>query len=353
MKQKTMKILIATDAFYPQVNGVVTTLTNVGEQLEQMGHEVVFLHPNYPGLKTFPLPSYPEIRLPWNVWVVGDIIRKIQPDAIHVATEGTLGLAARTFAYFHKLPITTSYHTKTPEYIKARFSWFPLALGYWFMRWLHKDSRVVLVTTESMKQELDAWSLHKNMLVWRRGVDLNLFHPDRRTLLYTSSFPTLLYVGRISVEKNLEAFLNLPMYAGRKVLVGDGPDRRRLQAKYPEALFRGYKTGEDLARAYADADVFVFPSKSDTFGLVMLEAAACGTPVAAYPVTGPKDVVINGKNGWLDNDLETAVNRALMINRNDVRKFTEQHYSWNQTAETFLNALVPITWRWEQLRAKK
>ena len=344
-----MKILIVTDSWHPLVNGVVFTLENTAKTLELWGHEVVFIHPSLPEFKTFPLIGYPEIRLAWNVWKVGGMIQQIKPDAIHIATEGTLGLAARTFCYRKKLPITSSYHTKTPEYIKHRLPWFPLSWGYRFMRWLHRDSRTVLVTTDSMRQELDAWTLHKNLVVWSRGADLELFHPSLRWNKPADSPRNLVYVGRVSIEKNLESFLDLDIPNTRKIIVGDGPDRNRLEAAYPDALFTGYKHGETLARAYADGDVFVFPSKTDTFGIVMIEANACGTPVAAYPVTGPKDFVVNGKNGYLNDDLQTAIEQCFTLNREDVRQYAEERYSWESSAKTFFDVLVPITKRWKKI----
>lgn len=346
-----MKILIVTDAWFPQINGVVRTLEQTGKQLEQQGHDVVYLTHQWPGLKTFPLPTYPEIKLVWNIWKIGDIIREIQPDAIHIATEGTLGMAARSFCYFHKLPITSSYHTKTPEYIKERFPWFPLALGYWFMRWLHRDSRAVLVTTESMKKELDSYSLHKNLVVWTRGTDYSVFNPQRRTV-ETTKEKTLLYVGRVSVEKNIEAFLDIHIPNTHKVVVGDGPQLQELKDKYFGVNFVGAKTGVELAEYFANADVFVFPSKTDTFGIVMIEAAGCGTPIAAYPVTGPIDFVVNGINGYLDEDLQTAIELALRVDRCLCHEYTKNHYSWELCASIFRNTLVPVTWRWKQLKSK-
>lgn len=343
-----MKILIVSDAAPPQVNGVVNTLKYTGKELEKKGHEVVFLTPSHPKFKTFPAPSYPEIRLVWNLWHVGKIIKDLKPDAIHIATEGTLGMAARMFCYRKKLPVTSSYHTKTPEYIKKRLPWFPLSWGYRFMRWLHRDSRAVLVTTESMRRELDAWSLHPNLIVWSRGVDLELFNPDLRWADALDP-PTLIYVGRTSVEKNIEAFLSLPEGLGNKIVVGDGPDRERLERQFPDAWFVGYKHGKELASMYANASVFVFPSKTDTFGIVMIEANACGTPVAAYPVTGPLDFVKNGLNGILDDDLESAVRQALTLDREVTRTYVEENYAWSRSAEIFENVLIPITNRWDLL----
>lgn len=343
-----MKILIVTDAWFPQVNGVVTTLSTTEKELTDLGHDVVILHPGYEGLKTFPLPSYPEIRMPWNVWRVGKIIKKIRPDAIHIATEGTLGLAARTFCYRKRIPITSSYHTKYPEYIKERLPFIPLSWGYKFMRWVHRDSRAVLVTTETMKKELDAWSLNPNLVIWSRGVDADTFNPAERTRtkIDIDGIPRLVYVGRVSVEKNIEAFLNIDDMLGDKVVVGDGPQRKELEKNYPNVKWLGYKKGKELAKEYANADVFVFPSLTDTFGLVMIEANACGTPVAAYPVAGPIDIVVEGINGSLDKDLEAAVTSALKIDREGVRTHTVDTYSWAKSTHIFFSKLVPITNRW-------
>lgn len=338
-----MKILIVTDAWHPQINGVVRTLENTGRELEKKGHIVKFLTPQNVLFRTFPLPSYPEIKLPWNVWRVPDAFKVYDPDVVHIATEGTLGVAARMYCYKHNIPTTSSYHTKIPEYIQERFSFVPLELGRKYMRWLHKHNEKVLVTTPSMKEELEQWNLHQNLIVWRRGVDLEMFNPKYRNRLGQYDHPVLLYVGRVSVEKNLNAFLSLPTNLGHKVIVGDGPDKSKLLFKHPEVTFTGYKHGHELASIYANADVFVFPSKSDTFGLVMLEAMASGTPVAAYPVTGPKDVIINGVNGFMDENLQLAVEHALNIDRSYVRTHTEVHYSWEQCAATFEKHLIPIT----------
>lgn len=328
-----MKILIISDAAAPQVNGVVTTLANVGIALSNKGHQVEYLtHENF---KTFALPTYKEIRLAWDVWNVGKRIKQIKPDAIHIATEGTLGIAARIYCARKGLEFTTSYHTKTPEYIKERLPIFPLSLGYAFMRWLHRPSAAVLVTTASVKQELIAKGFDPNKLVvWSRGADYEIFNPSRRdSELYDT---VLLYAGRVAVEKNLEAFLELNYQTAIKVVVGDGPDRKRLEAKYPDVMFVGYKKGVDLATWMAQADVFVFPSRSDTFGIVMIEAAACGTPIAAYPVTGPKDFVKQGVNGVLDEDLSVAISKALTLDRTECSSYTMKHYSWDTCADILL-----------------
>ncbi|OOZ12284.1 glycosyltransferase family 4 protein [Solemya velum gill symbiont] len=337
-----MKILIITDAWFPLVNGVVHTLDNTSKELVKRGHEVVVIHPGLTPFRTFSLPTYAEIRLPWNPWRVGGMICKAAPDAIHIATEGTLGIAARLFCGRRGIPYTSSYHTKTPEYIQCRFRWFSLAVGYAFMRWLHKKSSAVLVTTESVKRELDERKLHPNLLVWSRGADFDLFHPDKRTRVKRR--PVLAYVGRVSIEKNLEAFLDLPDDHYDKVIVGDGPDLVRLRKEYdlPSISFVGYKHGAELAEAYANADVFVFPSKTDTFGIVMIESNACGTPVAAYPFTGPVDFIVNGVNGYCNPDLQAAVERSLKLDRAKVRGHVVAHYSWQHVTDLFEDALIHI-----------
>jgi len=341
-----MNILIVTDAWHPQINGVVRTIENVGKHLTNRGHEVFYLTPLWPGLKNFPVPSYPEIKIPWNVWRVGKIISSIKPDAIHIATEGTLGIAAQMFCNKRGLPFTTSYHTKTPEYIKERVHWFPLSWGYNIMKWLHKKSKAVLVTTDSMKRELEQYNFHNNMVVWTRGTDLELFHPNKGTRTEQNEPPILIYVGRVSVEKNLEAFLELSSEF-TKIVVGDGPDRHFLEKMYPDTEFVGYIQGEELAQMLADSDVFVFPSKTDTFGIVMIEANACGIPVAAYPVTGPKDFVECGVNGYLDQVLEVAVYECLDegVDRQTIRNYVEQNYSWKRCVDIFEQHLVPVEYQ--------
>lgn len=343
-----MKILIVTDAWEPQVNGVVRTLQATAKELDAMDHDVRFLTPLDDCFSNFPLPSYPEIKMPWNAWWhVGTLLKQIKPDAIHIATEGTLGIATSMFCRRKKIPFTTSYHTKTPEYIKARFPWVPLSWGYNFMRWHHKGSRACLVTTKSMKEELDAWNIHSNLTVWSRGVDFDIFKPEaefnRNALL-----PVLTYVGRVSVEKNLEAFLDLPNDQFIKQIVGEGPDFERLKSKYDHKNIRflGYKYKEELAQVLAKTDVFVFPSLTDTFGIVMIEANACGAPVAAYPVTGPKDFIVNGVNGYTNNDLYTAVQDCLTLDRSTVYEYVRDNYSWEKTAHIFLDTLVPVSVRW-------
>ncbi|MDE1830301.1 MAG: glycosyltransferase family 1 protein [Thaumarchaeota archaeon] len=340
-----MKILIVTDAWHPQVNGVVRTLDEVGKQLINQGHNVRFLTPLE--FRTFAVPTYKEIKLPWNIWKVSSIIKDFNPDAIHIATEGTLGIAARWYCTRHKIEFTSSYHTKFPEYIKLRFPFIPLWLSYKFMRWVHSWSKTILVTTESMKQELIEHKFKAPIVVWSRGVDYEIFNPSRRfnSVHQNENRPpvkTLLYVGRVSIEKNLEAFLKLEMPNTIKVIVGDGPARKKMEDQYPYTAFLGYKDGIELAMEIANADVFVFPSKTDTFGIVMIEAAACGTPVAAYPVTGPIDFVKDGINGSLNENLEQAIKTALTIDRKCCYEYTKANYSWEYCAKIFFDTLALI-----------
>ena len=326
-----MKILVVTDAWFPQTNGVVTTLTNVLDELGAQGHRVAIIEPGC--FPTVPLPGYAEIALAATPWRVPPLIEAMDADAVHVATEGPLGLAARGHLVRSKVPFTTSLHTKFPEYIHERVG-LPLALGYRFLRWFHGPAANTLVTTSSHRRELEAWGL-KHLTVWGRGVDTSRFRPlsDRSA----RTRPRLLYVGRVAVEKNIDAFLSLPGDAD-KVVVGDGPNRADYQRRFPDAEWCGYRFGDELVASYADADAFVFPSVTDTFGLVMLEAMACGTPVAAFPVTGPKDVVQNGVNGALDEDLGRAVERALAVSRRSCRDFALAN-DWRAVVERFLGAL--------------
>ena len=330
-----MKLLLITDAWEPQTNGVVTTLKQVTEELIQRGFDLAVLHPGL--FKTLPLPSYPEIRVAINPWRVRRMILRERPDTIHIATEGPIGIAARLFLTGRSIPFSTSLHTKFPEYIASRTGLSP-AIGYAFLRWFHRAASATLVTTASHRRELASWGL-THLVVWGRGVDTRRFVPRRRC---SGARPRLLYVGRVAVEKNLEAFLELRCEAS-KIVVGDGPARAALQMRYHDVEWAGYRYGADLADYYGDADVFVFPSRTDTFGLVMLEAMACGTPVAAYPVTGPIDVVVDGVNGALDADLGAAVRRALTIDRNECRHFALAH-GWDAVARRMMAHLPLIDW---------
>lgn len=334
MKQK---ICLVTDAWFPQVNGVVTTLSHIETEVTKKGYDVTIIHPGL--FKTFPLPTYQEIKVPKNLRVAYEKVKEAidEADAVHLATEGILGWLGRLYCHKNNIQYSTSYHTKFPEYFKARFPFIPLSAGYSVMRWMHNKAYKVLVTTKSMQEELDKWGID-NMIVWNRGVDTNIF-----TIIddvkRDPENPIIGYVGRVSVEKNMEAFLTLPDSLGRKVVVGDGPDLEKLKAKYPDVEFVGYKFDYQLVEWYNKMDVMVFPSKTDTFGLVNVEAMACGTPVAAFPVTGPKDIIKEGVNGSLSNNLEEAVNKCLTLDRKQCRLYVELHYSWANTIDPYLDAL--------------
>ncbi len=337
-----MKILIVTDAWEPQMNGVVRTLSKTVDELRLAGHTVEVISPS-DGYWTIPLPTYPDIRL--APFAKPDMERRIVrfgPEAIHIATEGPLGQAARTLCMKWAMPFTTSYHTKFPEYIKARFPFIPLSLPYKFVRDFHNSGGTTMVTTPSMVEFLHERGF-TNLRPWARGVDLTVFNPKKRAApedVYKDlPRPIFVNVGRVAVEKNIEAFLKLDL-PGSQVIVGDGPQMEQLRNKYPKAHFVGAKFGEDLARYFADADVFVFPSKTDTFGLVIIEAMATGTPVAAYPVTGPIDIVPGSKAGVLDDDLKAACLACLDLRREDAVAHAQQ-YSWKAVSQTFFEYLTP------------
>jgi glycosyltransferase involved in cell wall biosynthesis len=332
------RILIVTDAWTPQVNGVVRTLTTVANELRAMGHVVEVIGPDR--FRTFPCPTYPDIAL--SLLPRRRLIRMIEqfkPDALHIATEGPLGLAARSWARRHGKAFTTAFHTRFAEYIHARMR-IPTRPIYAWMRRFHGAGQGTMVATASLREELTRRGF-SNIRAWSRGVDLDLFKPEPRED-WGLPRPVFLYVGRVAVEKNIGAFLDLDL-PGSKVVVGDGPRLPMLRREYPKVTFTGPRFGEALARAYAGADVFVFPSRTDTFGLVILEALACGTPVAAFPVTGPKDVMADaaGLIGAVDNDLRAAALRALEGDRAACRAHAER-YSWRACAEMFLSHLMPL-----------
>lgn len=332
-------IAIVTDAWYPQVNGVVRTLHTIAEHLEKRGHRVHIIHPGL--FKTVPLPGYSEIKLSVFPYykLVHLLTRIFKPDTLHIATEGTLGLAARRFCLRNDLRFTTAYHTKFPEYVNVRTG-LPLSVGYRALRSFHGKSARVLVATPSLKTELETYHF-KNLVLWSRGVDTALFRPEMESI-FTLNLPkpVMLYVGRVAPEKNLDAFLNLKL-RGTKIVIGEGPALKPLSLKYPDVIFPGFKGGADLVRYYAGADVMVFPSLTDTFGLVLLEANACGTPVAAFPVTGPIDVIQPGINGALNWNLESAIEAALTVDRETCRT-AALGYSWEVCATKFTEALVPL-----------
>jgi glycosyltransferase involved in cell wall biosynthesis len=331
-----MRILIATDAWHPQVNGVVRTLTSLARSASALGAEVSFLTPD--GFPSVGVPTYPGLRiaLPNR----REIVRRIEaasPDAIHIATEGPIGWAVRAYCIRRKLAFTTSYTTRFPEYIAVR-TIIPAGLSYAVLRHFHAAAAMTMVATASLRQELGARGFRK-LGTWTRGVDTDLFRPDGAAELDLPR-PIFMTMGRVAVEKNLEAFLalNLP---GSKVVIGDGPQKALLQRRYPKAGFLGEKTGADLTSHLAAADVFVFPSLTDTFGVVQLEALACGTPVAAFPVTGPLDVIADHPVGALDTDLRSACIRALGISREACRSFALER-SWENSARQFIGNLSAL-----------
>ena len=331
-----MRILLATDAWEPQVNGVVRTLSRTVAECRAMGHQVELVSPDQ--FKTIPCPTYPEIRLALGAYEeMRERFRAFEPEAIHISTEGPIGLAARRICLEWKLPFTTSYHTKFPEYISARFP-VPVSAGYAYMRWFHKPSGRLMVATPSMRDELASHGF-RNISPWSRGVDTEMFAPDLGTVYEGLERPIWVNVGRVAVEKNIENFVKLDL-PGTKVVVGDGPAREELARKYPEVKFLGAKYGDDLAKYYSDADVFVFPSLTDTFGLVILEAMATGTPVAAFPAPGPIDIIPGSNAGAIDEDLRTACLKALECDRAAVRAYAEQ-FSWRASAEQFVENLQP------------
>jgi len=330
-----MRIMIVSDAWFPQTNGVVNTLSQTATWLGRFGHEVALL--TAAEHRTAACPTYPEIRLAlWPYARVARRIERFKPQALHIATEGPLGWAARRYARRHAMAFTSSYHTQFPQYLRTRLP-IPLAASYAVLRGFHGAASRTLVSTPSMQAEL-AQRGFCNLVRWRRGVDTALFRPRAKAFLRLPR-PIALYVGRIAVEKNVEAFLRMP-WEGSKLLLGDGPERVRLAQAYPQALFAGFRFGEDLASHIAASDVMVFPSQTDTFGLVNLEAMACGVPVAAYPVTGPIDVIEEGRTGALDWDLARAAGRALVLDAAACRAQALRS-SWEQCSREFESHLAP------------
>ena len=331
-----MRILIATDAWHPQVNGVVRTLTSLARSAAALGGEVSFLTPD--GFPSLAVPSYPGLRvaLP-NRREIARRIEAASPDAVHIATEGPVGWAVRAYCHRRRLAFTTSYTTRFPEYIAVR-SIIPAAVGYAVLRHFHAAAAMTMVATASLRQELGERGFRK-LGFWTRGVDTDLFNPDSPARLDLPR-PIFMTMGRVAVEKNLEAFLALDL-PGSKVVIGDGPQKAALEHKFPKVKFLGEKTGADLTSHLAAADVFVFPSLTDTFGVVQLEALACGTPVAAFPVTGPLDVIADHPVGALDHDLRSACLRALGMSRQSCRNFAIER-SWENSARQFIGNLTAL-----------
>jgi glycosyltransferase involved in cell wall biosynthesis len=332
-----MRIAIITDAWHPQINGVVRTLGKIIDWLTEQGHQVLVVEPS--AFKTLPLPSYPEIRLSlFPGRKVAQMLHEFAPEAIHISTEGPLGLAARKYALSRELPFTTAYHTRFPEYVRERVP-IPLSISYMWVRWFHNPAQRVMVSTESLRRELAGQGL-KHLVIMSRGVDTDLFVPREHKNLLGGKQPAFLYLGRVAVEKNIEAFLSLDL-PGKKHVIGDGPALHALKEKYPSVRFHGYKTGKELARHLACADVMVFPSRTDTFGLVILEALACGVPVAAYPVQGPVDIIENGSSGFVSEDLREAALQALQVDPRSCRERALQ-FSWDAVGEQFFSNLLPL-----------
>ncbi|THD68599.1 MAG: glycosyltransferase family 1 protein [Bradyrhizobium sp.] len=331
-----MRILIATDAWHPQVNGVVRTLTSLARSAAAFGAEIEFLTPD--GFPSIGVPTYPGLRvaLPNRREIAGRI-EAASPDAIHIATEGPIGWAARAYCRRRNLAFTTSYTTRFPEYIAVR-SIIPLSMSYAVLRHFHAAAAMTMVAATSLKQELGRRGFRK-LGTWTRGVDTGLFTPDEPVELDLPR-PVFMTMGRVAVEKNLEAFLALEL-PGSKVVIGDGPQKAELARRYPKVKFLGEKTGKDLPRYLAAADVFVFPSLTDTFGVVQLEALACGTPVAAFPVTGPLDVIADHPVGALDSNLRSACIRALGMSRQACRNFALER-SWENSARQFIGNLSAL-----------
>ncbi|HMC94699.1 MAG TPA: glycosyltransferase family 1 protein [Polyangia bacterium] len=310
------RLALVTDAWLPQTNGVVITLCRLVKHLESQGTEVLVISPD--GHRTIPCPSYPEIRVACDPWKAIGRIRAFEPDAVHVATEGPLGFSTIAWLRMRGLRFTTSFHTRYPEYLSARFP-VPLEWGYELVRWFHRKAEHTLVSSISLLRELERKQVGRQLVHWPRGVDSDCFRPDRRRGdVYELPGPVWLYVGRVAIEKSLEDFLALPL-RGTKVVVGDGPAREDLQRRFPDVVWRGYRFGEDLAAHFASADCFVFPSRTETFGNVILEALASGLPVASVPAPGPIDLIEEGVNGAIDDNLFAACERALPLSRERAR----------------------------------
>jgi glycosyltransferase involved in cell wall biosynthesis len=326
-----MRILVATDAWVPQINGVVRTLTALAKAMEGRGVEVTFLTPD--GMPTVALPSYPDIRLALpSPRRIAARIAEIKPDAIHIATEGPIGFMTRRYCGARGRPFTTSFHTRFADYVSARWP-VPERLSWSALRWFHNAGRGTMTATASLADELSGRGF-KRVLRWPRGVDARLFRPRPDANLRLLR-PIFLTVGRLAIEKNIGAFLSLDL-PGTKVVVGEGPARDELARLCPKAIFLGAKHGEELARIYAAADVFVFPSRTDTFGLVLLEALACGTPIAGFPVAATRDVVGNAPVAALDENLRAACLNALALSRGACREYAET-MSWDESARRFLD----------------
>jgi len=330
----TKKILIITDNLPDQINGVVTTYKNIEACAVRDGYTVDYLDPSR--FRYVDCPRYNEVKitLPWKV---GSKIEEINPDYIHIATEGTLGLWAR--AYLSKCGIrhNTAYHTKFPEGLKTLFG-IPEFITWRFVKWFHKHSGKVLTTTDTMVKDLKDHGFDGDVVPWTRGVDREIFNPSYRGETVAGR-PILVCVARVSKEKNLEQFFEMEYPGATKIMVGDGPMLETYKKQYPEVIFTGFKTGKSLAEYYANADVFVFPSRWETFGIVMIEAMACGTPVAAYPCDGPMDVIEQGVTGFMNEDLNNAIDACLQLDRERVLEGS-QRWTWDNAWKIFKENLT-------------
>ena len=327
-------ILIITDNLPEQINGVVTTYKNIEEYAVRDNYRVVYIDPGR--FRYVDCPIYNEVKIAFPR-KVGEILEEINPDYIHIATEGPIGLRVRQYLDKHNYRYNTAYHTKFPEGLRKLFG-IPEALTWPLVRWFHKHSGKVLTTTDTMVTELQAHGFDGEIVPWTRGVDRDIFNPSQRTATLSNG-PILVCVSRVSKEKNLDDFCRLEYPNAIKIMVGDGPYRKELESKYPDVSFVGFKTGMDLARYYAMADVFVFPSQWETFGIVMIEAMACGTPVAAYPCQGPLDVVDQGITGYMNDNLITAIDQCLSLDREQVLAGSHR-WSWQRAWEIFRDNLV-------------
>ncbi len=333
------RLLLATDAWRPQVNGVVRTIENTLTQLSAQGYEYEVIHPEL--FNNFPAPLYPEIKLAFpRQKTVARKIRDFQPDHIHIATEGPIGQRVRKFCVKNNYSFSTSFHTLFPDYLKA-LAGVPPSITWRFFRWFHSAAKSTMVPTHFIKDLLSARGF-TNLNVWSRGIDREIFYPHEPVLSRKGGKPILLYVGRVSREKNIEEFLRLETESD-KYVVGDGPIRAQLESKYPQATFVGYKKGHDLAAHFSSADVFVFPSKTDTFGNVVLEALACGVPVAAFPLAGALELVSQDTRlGAVDESLQIAVDAALKSGESSFCHEFSTRFTWQNAANQFISGLVPV-----------
>ena len=331
MNSSPRRIAIVTDAYFPQVSGVATTIKATADELERAGHTVKIISPSDFKFK-IPLPGYSEIKLAFFAnRKLFKMLDEFQPDAIHISVEGPLGRTTKRYCKQRGKRFSTAYHTRFPEYIQVRTG-IPLSISYAIARSFHSGSHAVMAVNEELKQELEKWGF-ENVVLWGRGVDTSLFTPDDPMPLEKDNGPIFMYMGRVAVEKNIEAFLKLDL-PGTKYVVGDGPQREMLEWRYQDAVFVGYKFGKELARHIAAADVFVFPSKTDTLGLVMLEANACGVPVATYPTQASAAAVAHGENGYISEDLREACVGALQLSREKARESALKR-GWSEATEQF------------------